>query len=216
MIGLVQVYGLQWDRIAPQLNKDSMECQDFYTFLMNCVSRLYKDRKEEFSDSDDDTPMARTNEIVHNKPKKDRKKKRQRRKASQIERMYKCLEKHCNRSYGTEGALKMHIKIKHPHIHYDTKYSKGKLIKKQEDRKVKQEDIDLVESSLLLSNLSHSLETHQPRLVTPSPINYSSFLSLKQNEMQTPQFTSLIPEKMETIQEIRTNPMSLNSIINVQ
>jgi len=133
--------------------------------------------------------------------------------------VFRCLEKHCNRSYGTEGALKMHIKIKHPYVHYDSKYSKGKLIKKQEDhhedRKGKQEDIDLVESSLLLTNLSHSLGSHQPLLVTPSPISYSSFLSLKQNEIQTPQFTSVaIPTKIEPIKSEIKNPMSLNSIIN--
>ncbi len=36
----------------------------------------------------------------------------------QIERLYKCQEKNCNRSYGTEGALKMHLKLKHAGVRY--------------------------------------------------------------------------------------------------
>jgi len=47
------------------------------------------------------------------------KKKRIRRKANQIDRIFACTENNCSRSYGTEGALKMHIKTKHPFIHYD-------------------------------------------------------------------------------------------------
>uniref|UniRef100_A0A6B2LCF7 C2H2-type domain-containing protein n=1 Tax=Arcella intermedia TaxID=1963864 RepID=A0A6B2LCF7_9EUKA len=47
---------------------------------------------------------------------------RRRRKAAQIERLYRCQEKFCNRSYGTEGALKMHIKLKHPSVTYNENY----------------------------------------------------------------------------------------------
>jgi len=47
---------------------------------------------------------------------------RKRRKAAQIERLYKCQEKYCHRSYGTEGALKMHIKLKHPSVTYNENY----------------------------------------------------------------------------------------------
>jgi hypothetical protein len=47
---------------------------------------------------------------------------RKRRKAAQIERLYRCQEKYCHRSYGTEGALKMHIKLKHPSVTYNECY----------------------------------------------------------------------------------------------
>mmetsp|Transcript_26540 Transcript_26540/g.23525 ORF Transcript_26540/g.23525 Transcript_26540/m.23525 type:complete len:283 (+) Transcript_26540:112-960(+) len=51
------------------------------------------------------------------KPKKEYeklKKIRVRRPADQIERSYKCPSEGCNKSYGSEGSLYQHIKIKHP------------------------------------------------------------------------------------------------------
>eukprot|EP01088_Endostelium_zonatum_P014942 TRINITY_DN3465_c0_g1_i1.p1 TRINITY_DN3465_c0_g1~~TRINITY_DN3465_c0_g1_i1.p1 ORF type:complete len:362 (-),score=78.32 TRINITY_DN3465_c0_g1_i1:1054-2139(-) len=42
------------------------------------------------------------------------KKKRSRRTASEIERNYKCAVPNCLKAYGSEGALKMHVKLKHP------------------------------------------------------------------------------------------------------
>jgi len=222
LIDLVNVFGIcQWEKIGANMDKDSMECQDFYAFLMNCANRLLKEKHIEDSgdsfDDEDSSPLMTSNDIMLNKPSmKDKKRKRHRRKASQIERSYKCQEKHCNRCYGTEGALKMHIKIKHPNVHYDTKYSKGKLIKKVEkenhvyDTKLKREDIDLVESSYLLSNLSHTIETHQsPMIVTPSPISYSNYVQ----RIETPQFPpTLIQEKISP--KVQKNIMSLNNLIN--
>ncbi len=40
--------------------------------------------------------------------------KRMRRTASEIDRNYKCEMPNCTKSYGSEGALKMHMKLKHP------------------------------------------------------------------------------------------------------
>eukprot|EP00743_Colponemidia_sp_Colp-15_P005086 GILK01005475.1.p1 GENE.GILK01005475.1~~GILK01005475.1.p1 ORF type:complete len:231 (-),score=20.63 GILK01005475.1:190-882(-) len=42
------------------------------------------------------------------------KKKRHRRTAGEIERVYKCTGDGCSKSYGSEGSLNQHIKIKHP------------------------------------------------------------------------------------------------------
>lgn len=42
------------------------------------------------------------------------KKKRHRRTATEIARHYKCPIEGCNKSYGSEGSLNQHIKIKHP------------------------------------------------------------------------------------------------------
>jgi len=42
------------------------------------------------------------------------KKKRNRRSASQIDRHYRCPEQTCAKTYGSEGSLYQHIKIKHP------------------------------------------------------------------------------------------------------
>ena len=45
------------------------------------------------------------------------KKKRHRRIANEIARHYKCPIADCPKSYGSEGSLNQHIKIKHPE-HY--------------------------------------------------------------------------------------------------
>ena len=42
------------------------------------------------------------------------KKKRHRRVATEIARHYKCPIEDCPKSYGSEGSLNQHIKIKHP------------------------------------------------------------------------------------------------------
>ncbi|KAL4432745.1 hypothetical protein ABPG74_011566 [Tetrahymena malaccensis] len=42
------------------------------------------------------------------------KKKRHRRAAHEIERHYKCPQETCQKSYGSEGSLAQHIKLKHP------------------------------------------------------------------------------------------------------
>lgn len=41
------------------------------------------------------------------------KKKRHRRQANEIARHYKCPIKDCPKSYGSEGSLNQHIKLKH-------------------------------------------------------------------------------------------------------
>jgi len=47
------------------------------------------------------------------------KKKRIRRLAADIERHYKCPVDTCRKSYGSEGSLNQHIKLKHPEIAFD-------------------------------------------------------------------------------------------------
>ena len=42
------------------------------------------------------------------------KKKRSRRGAEEIERKYKCHVHNCEKSYGSEGSLNQHIRLKHP------------------------------------------------------------------------------------------------------
>ncbi len=44
----------------------------------------------------------------------DQPKKRVRRTAGEIDRLYKCDTAGCGKCYGSEGALKMHVKLKHP------------------------------------------------------------------------------------------------------
>ena len=40
-----------------------------------------------------------------------------RRNADEIERYYKCSVKVCGKSYGSEGSLNQHYKLKHPEIY---------------------------------------------------------------------------------------------------
>lgn len=42
------------------------------------------------------------------------KNKRHRRTAGEVSRFHKCTVSNCNKSYGSEGSLNQHIKIKHP------------------------------------------------------------------------------------------------------
>jgi hypothetical protein len=39
-----------------------------------------------------------------------------RRTAGEIDRHYKCLASRCDKSYGSEGSLNQHIKLKHPEL----------------------------------------------------------------------------------------------------
>jgi hypothetical protein len=41
------------------------------------------------------------------------KKRRKRRNASEIERLYRCRAEGCGKSYGSEGTLSQHLKLKH-------------------------------------------------------------------------------------------------------
>lgn len=43
--------------------------------------------------------------------------KRFRRTAGEIDRHYKCMIESCQKSYGSEGSLNQHIKLKHPDLY---------------------------------------------------------------------------------------------------
>jgi len=47
------------------------------------------------------------------------KKKRHRRQANEIARHYKCPMNDCPKSYGSEGSLNQHIKLKHPEYYQE-------------------------------------------------------------------------------------------------
>lgn len=55
----------------------------------------------------------------------DEKKKRVRRCANEIERKYICQVRGCEKSYGTEGSMAQHMKLKHPEIDYVMQNSSG-------------------------------------------------------------------------------------------
>jgi len=115
LFNLSNQYGDNWELISKLMKKSANDCQEIYNLIVNFAMSVYDDEK-----MNEKTNI--TEVISQNKPVSDNKKKRSRRKANQIERLYKCLEYHCNRSYGTEGALKMHLKLKHPNVKYNSKY----------------------------------------------------------------------------------------------
>ena len=57
--------------------------------------------------------------------------KRQRRTADKIQRHYKCQVANCNKSYGSEGSLNQHIRLKHPEINENGGY-KDYLMRKEQ------------------------------------------------------------------------------------
>jgi hypothetical protein len=209
LLGLVSSLGAlnQWKKIASSFsNKTEIECKEFYDFLMGCANRIIQENETggQKNVSGGNEALQKSDEILNNKPIiKDKKKKRVRRKATQIERLYKCQEKHCNRSYGTEGALKMHIKTKHPSVKYDAKYQiqarNASLINKKKEEDYDDDDDDddyeqssaqsdtLLETSLILSKLPYTTpkSKEQPTNVTPSfnysPITYPQNTSLSIN-----------------------------------
>jgi len=89
----------EWMNIAKNIGKTPQQCSDWFDYLEDISKHIPKRQK--------------TKPFVQH---------RKRRKAAQIERLYKCQEKYCYRSYGTEGALKMHIKLKHPSVTYNENY----------------------------------------------------------------------------------------------
>jgi len=88
-----------WLTIAKTISKTPQQCCEWFDYL-ECISKHIPKRQKSKSAGQQ----------------------RKRRKAAQIERLYKCQEKYCHRSYGTEGALKMHIKLKHPSVTYNETY----------------------------------------------------------------------------------------------
>jgi hypothetical protein len=54
-------------------------------------------------------------------------KRRRRRTAAEIERKFKCEMPNCTKAYGSEGALKMHIKLKHPGVKQPALKPPGRL-----------------------------------------------------------------------------------------
>jgi hypothetical protein len=54
--------------------------------------------------------------------------KRHRRTKIEIQRKYKCSVKICSKSYGSEGSLNQHIKLKHPE-HWNNIINSGKIRK---------------------------------------------------------------------------------------
>lgn len=55
----------------------------------------------------------------HENSSGEEKKKRVRRCASQIERKFICPVPNCEKSYGTEGSMAQHMRLKHPGVAYN-------------------------------------------------------------------------------------------------
>jgi hypothetical protein len=111
----------QWQKIAALIgtDKSAEDCEEWFVFLQEAFSRLHCDPSLQTATAD----KVYSGQAQTTTPNDDKvKRKRFRRKATQIERLYRCQEKGCNRSYGTEGALKMHLKLKHPNVKYNASY----------------------------------------------------------------------------------------------
>ena len=61
------------------------------------------------------------------------KSKRMRRNADEIQRYYKCSVKVCGKSYGSEGSLNQHYKLKHPEIYMSLPNVQSNLLQLKEE-----------------------------------------------------------------------------------
>jgi hypothetical protein len=61
--------------------------------------------------------LTQDEEYASHSDRNNEKGKRLRRNADEIERYYKCTVKACAKSYGSEGSLNQHYKLKHPEIY---------------------------------------------------------------------------------------------------
>jgi len=57
-----------------------------------------------------------TNQLENHDTSNEERRKRVRRTANEIARHYVCRVEKCQKSYGSEGSLNQHMKIKHPEL----------------------------------------------------------------------------------------------------
>lgn len=85
--------------------------------LLSQMRELFNERNELTSKF---TKLEKkAHEIEEGERNDDDKKKRFRRTANEIERHYRCPVETCQRSYGSEGSLNQHIKIKHNELYHE-------------------------------------------------------------------------------------------------
>lgn len=87
------------------------------TVLLTEMRQLFNERNElssRFSKLE-----KKGEEIQQGEKLEDDRKKRFRRTANEIERHYRCPVETCQRSYGSEGSLNQHIKIKHQELYIE-------------------------------------------------------------------------------------------------
>jgi hypothetical protein len=102
LLEVVRSLGAAWGSVSKALNRDAEDCSKRYNQVSTILSIKIKRAKPscDAGQSDPGTPS----------------KKRRRRTAIEIDRAYKCEVPNCSKAYGSEGALKMHIKLKHPGV----------------------------------------------------------------------------------------------------
>lgn len=83
------------------------------------------------------------------------KKKRFRRTAKNISRIFQCPEANCSKSYGSEGSLHQHIRLKHPEFDITT-WIQSRLAAEQEQGKESNQLGELSKMSSLSESISHS------------------------------------------------------------
>ncbi|EFA83346.1 hypothetical protein PPL_04139 [Heterostelium album PN500] len=96
---------VKWEEVATVLDKPSNDCMLRYQKLM-CIFETFLNQMDVHLSENKDDLSFEYDSSGH------KGKKRIRRTASEIDRPYKCDM--CPKAYGTDGALKMHAKIKHP------------------------------------------------------------------------------------------------------
>lgn len=68
------------------------------------------------------------------------KSKRMRRNADEIERYYKCSIRTCGKSYGSEGSLNQHYKLKHPELYLQLPNVQCNLSQREEEEQLRDKE----------------------------------------------------------------------------
>jgi len=109
-----------WKQIASVFpNKSAEDCEKWWDFILGVESLLQDHGLTKSPEMTRKRPS-----VVDNSSAEDNKK-RQRRPAILIDRKYKCPAPDCPRAYGTEGALKFHLKSKHKDHNYSPPRTKS-------------------------------------------------------------------------------------------
>ncbi|KAF2078305.1 hypothetical protein CYY_000397 [Polysphondylium violaceum] len=131
----------------------------------------------EINTSDSPDMDSKKREIEEEDDEDDPRKKRKRRKAVEIDRSFKCSMANCQKIYGSENALKMHIKLKHPEYQY--------LIMQQQTP-MSQKAAPIIVNNKLLNFGNHPIQpSQQQSSFQRSPIQQSQQQQQQQQRIST-------------------------------
>eukprot|EP01114_Cavostelium_apophysatum_P000481 TRINITY_DN10435_c0_g1_i1.p1 TRINITY_DN10435_c0_g1~~TRINITY_DN10435_c0_g1_i1.p1 ORF type:complete len:374 (-),score=55.92 TRINITY_DN10435_c0_g1_i1:913-2034(-) len=126
LIDQLNLHGPNWNLISSLFDgfRTALECQHRAKYVEEYLSAVIKERPKSPSSPEprSDSEKSPTNSNPGSRrPSPQPSQKRKRRTAAEISRSHKCIIPSCRKSYGSEGALRIHIKKKHPNYDVEAK-----------------------------------------------------------------------------------------------